>query len=156
MSEPLYVGCNVLCHVLPNLTSDIVLAWIGYMPSTFWLTRMLTHYLWSVEVRLYTFWVPYMAVFMLISRFLHWNWCWKWCIMKRYRLGLVYYGHRPLSHWLVLLLGLRDLRGVVTLLSKFVFLEMYSKCGAYQSDQGVFARKTYKKHVFTCGTTWVG
>ena len=35
-----------------------------------------------------------------------------------------------------------------------VISEKCSKCGADHLDQGVFARKAHKKHVFTCGSTW--
>ena len=34
--------------------------------------------------------------------------------------------------------------------------EKCSKCGADHLDQGVFARKAYKKNVFTCGSTCIG
>ena len=34
-----------------------------------------------------------------------------------------------------------------------VFSEECSKCGV---DQGVFARKTHKKTVYTCDSTWLG
>ena len=67
-------------------------------------------------------WVPNPVVLVLPSRFVHWNWSWKWCIVTRYRPGLVSYGHRPLSHYLVLLLGFRELRGVMTLLTKLIGL----------------------------------
>ena len=37
-----------------------------------------------------------------------------------------------------------------------VISEKCSRCSADHLDRGVFARKAHKKHVFTCGTTWVG
>ena len=42
--------------------------------------------------------------------------------MIKYQPGLVFYGLRPLPHCLALLVGLRELRGVTTLLSKLIGL----------------------------------
>ena len=46
-------------------------AWIGSMLSALGLTGMPTHYLWTVEVTLYVFWVLNKVVFMLISSSFH-------------------------------------------------------------------------------------
>ena len=37
-----------------------------------------------------------------------------------------------------------------------MFLGKCSKSGADHLDQGVFARKAHKKHVFTYGAVWIG
>ena len=56
LSKMVYVGC-VLCHVLPNLTSDVVLGmgWLHAINPWIdgnYLSGMLTCYIWTVEVAL--------------------------------------------------------------------------------------------------------
>ena len=58
--------------------------------------------------------------------------------MIKYQPGLVFYGHRPLPHCLVLLMGLRDLRGVMTLLSKLVGLSFVMSTKMCLPNQQVY------------------
>ena len=66
-----HVGCHVLCHVLPNLTSDVVLGmdWLHVInPRIDWNAYSL-----SLDCRgqLYVFWVLNKVVLMVILRFVH-------------------------------------------------------------------------------------
>ena len=116
--------CSLSCFVSCFAKFD---QWCGlrhglapcYQPSD-WLECLFA--IWTVVVTLYIFWVLKKVALILISRFVLWNWYWKWCIVIKYKTGLVFYSHRPLPHCLVPLVGLRELRGVMTLLSKLVGL----------------------------------
>ena len=71
VSKTVHVVCSVLCHVLPNVTSDMVLGiyWLyAINPLIDWNNYSLSM---VCEGEIYVFWVPNKAVFMLILRFLH-------------------------------------------------------------------------------------
>ena len=66
-----HVGGCVLYHVLPNLTSDVVLGMDWLYDINPQIDKNTFRYLLTVKVTLYIFWVLNKVVFILILRSVH-------------------------------------------------------------------------------------